>query len=83
MDDNGLAMRLHIYDIRNWADKDGGKELHKQEKGCGALTFWDWTDATSENGASAWFDLPYFMKAGCVERAIKTAGGPDLQCKKI
>lgn len=83
MDDNGLAMRLHVYNIRNWAEKDGGKVLHKQENGCGALTFWEWTDATSNEDASVWFDLPYFIKSGCVERAIKTAGGPDLQCEKI
>jgi hypothetical protein len=29
-----------------------------------------------------YFDLPLFFKAGCVERAIATAGGPHLQCQR-
>lgn len=33
-----FAMRFEVYGIRNWADRDGGQELHKQEGGCGALT---------------------------------------------
>lgn len=83
-DDFGLAMRVHVYDIRNWAEEDDGAELKKQEQGCGALTFWDWTDETDDEGASVWFDLPYWIKGGCVERAIKTAGGPDVgTCNKI
>ncbi|KAF6808853.1 class V chitinase chi100 [Colletotrichum plurivorum] len=31
----------------------------------------------------AWcaFDLPFFMKEGCIKRAIKSAGGPQLACE--
>lgn len=83
-DDNGLAWRIHVFNIRNWAEKDDGAELKKQEQGCGALTFWDWTDETEDEGASVWFDLPLFIKSGCVERAIKSAGGPDVgTCNRI
>lgn len=83
-DDVGLALRIHIYNIRNWAERDDGAELKKQEQGCGALTFWEWTDETEDKGASVWFDLPYFIKSGCVERAIKSAGGPDVgECTKV
>ncbi|KAI9688252.1 MAG: hypothetical protein M1822_001758 [Bathelium mastoideum] len=56
-----------------------GSGLHKQEHGCGALTDWDWH---SVNGIS-WvtFNLPFFIKDGCVERAIVSAGGPKISCK--
>jgi chitinase len=60
---------------------DGGDSLHTQEDGCGALTFWTWTDATSADGAIADFDLPTIIKAGCVERAIVSAGGPKISCQ--
>lgn len=59
---------------------DGGDELHAQEDGCGALTGWNWTDATSTSFAKVYFNLPIILTAGCVERAIVSAGGPQLSC---
>lgn len=44
------------------------------------MTGWEWsTDA--QNWGAASFNLPFTIKEGCVERAIKRAGGPDgLSC---
>lgn len=54
--------------------------MKKQEKGCGALTEWEfgsWINGTQW----ATFRLPTLIKAGCVERAIASAGGPQgLKC---
>lgn len=72
--DSGLAYSFLIEHINGWAGEDGGKLKH-EEKGCGALTGWKW------DGDSAEFHLPFFIKEGCVERAIKTAGGPHLSCR--
>ncbi|KAI6624386.1 hypothetical protein MCOR14_009294 [Pyricularia oryzae] len=74
-DDLGLAMRLNIYNIRYCKTDNVEKSLRDEEEGCAALTFWEWTPETIEDGASAWFDLPYFIKAGCFERAIKVGRG--------
>lgn len=57
---------------------NNGEALHKQEDGCGALTFWEY--GTDSNGGYAEFDLPLFIKDGCVERALASAGGPRLSC---
>ena len=73
-----LAFHIDIYNINGWAG-DGGKSLKKQEKGCGGLTGWKWGVDNERQFAS--FSLPLTIKAGCVERAIKTAGGPEgLKC---
>jgi len=72
---------FEIYNIRYWAT-DGGNRLKSEEKGCGLLTGWDWHSATSEYFPHVYFNLPYFIKAGCVERAIKSAGGPAIQCQR-
>ncbi|KAI8663858.1 APH domain-containing protein [Fusarium keratoplasticum] len=64
--------------IFDWAD-DGGKKLKEEESGCGALTNWKWLDGSDHNqGHQASFRLPFFMKSGCVERAIVSAGGPKI-----
>lgn len=55
--------------------------MHNNENGCGALTGWEWHDATDTKGAFVYFNLPFWMKAGCVERAIASAGGPKIQCQ--
>ncbi|KAI6756976.1 hypothetical protein HG530_011574 [Fusarium avenaceum] len=62
--------------IQDWAE-DGGESLEKEERGCGAIAKWDWKEGHTP---SVVFTLPFFMKAGCVERAIISAGGPELQC---
>ncbi|OKL55218.1 hypothetical protein UA08_09514 [Talaromyces atroroseus] len=79
-DEDLIAYQFKIFNIEGWAT-DGGASLHKQEDGCGALTFWTWYDATSTEDAYVYFDLPFFIKSGCVERAIVSAGGPKLSCK--
>ncbi|KAL2811859.1 hypothetical protein BJX63DRAFT_443829 [Aspergillus granulosus] len=56
------------------------EKLKDEEKGCGALTGWDWNERTSTHLSRAYFNLPVLMKAGCVERAIVSAGGPKLSC---
>lgn len=71
--------RLEIYNIAYWAT-DGGGELKKEEKGCGALTGWDWHSATPSSYPLVYFNLPTLIKAGCVERAIASAGGPKISC---
>ncbi|KAK4197626.1 family 18 putative glycoside hydrolase [Triangularia verruculosa] len=71
---------FQVYNIDGW-DADGGKSLKSEEKGCGALTGWEWHERTSTRYAHAYFQLPFLMKSGCVERAIVSAGGPKLSCK--
>lgn len=67
---------FEINNIQDWAE-DGGKSLEKEERGCGAIARWDWKDGHTSSVA---FTLPLIMKAGCVERAIVSAGGPELKC---
>lgn len=75
-DDSFLAWTFTISNINGWAG-DGGQKLHDQENGCGALTFWSWDDA-----GIASFSLPFFIKSGCVEEAIASAGGPSgISCQ--
>lgn len=74
------AYEFEVYNIDGWAT-DGGDALHTQEDGCGALTGWDWTAATDNSYAKAYFYLPFFIKDGCVERAIVSAGGPSITCQ--
>ena len=77
MFDNSADWMFVIYNIANWDVKPDKLEasLRDQEKGCGDLTQWDY-DADTKYGPAAKFALPFFMKAGCVERAIHSAGGP-------
>ncbi|KAI5925837.1 hypothetical protein F4810DRAFT_717475 [Camillea tinctor] len=79
----GINKFYMIYNILGWAD-DGGKNLHHQEEGCGALEGWRWRDKAfiGIHGHEVTFSLPTLMKEGCVERAIKSAGGPDgVKCQ--
>jgi hypothetical protein len=71
---------FEIYNIDGWIS-DGGDSLNDEEGGCGAMTGWDFHEETSDNYAYVYFNLPFFMKEGCVERAIVSAGGPKISCK--
>ncbi|KAL5089523.1 hypothetical protein Trisim1_005218 [Trichoderma cf. simile WF8] len=75
-----IMWRLDIIDMTgSWVLDDEGKTLQKEIKGCGAVTGWEWfkrADGTRE----CRFNLPLIMKEGCVERAIASAGGPDIDC---
>ncbi|KAF5641644.1 hypothetical protein F52700_3284 [Fusarium sp. NRRL 52700] len=70
----------------SWIDDDG-KKLKSEEKGCGTMTDWHSSAIEVETG-DGWtarhmftFTLPITIKAGCVERAIASAGGPSgIQC---
>ncbi|POS71414.1 alpha-1,3-glucanase [Diaporthe helianthi] len=79
--DVGWGWQFEVYNIFGWGTDDGGKGLHDNENGCGGLTGWTWNDPKGTYGAKAWFNLPFFFKAGCVERAIVSAGGPKLECE--
>ncbi|UKZ51070.1 hypothetical protein TrVGV298_004825 [Trichoderma virens] len=75
-----LMWRLDIIDMTgSWVWDDEGKNLQSEIKGCGAMTGWEWfkrKDGTRE----CRFNLPLIIKEGCVERAIASAGGPDIDC---
>ncbi|KAF5645823.1 uncharacterized protein FTJAE_2253 [Fusarium tjaetaba] len=89
--EDGLAIPL-FYTVTivangySWIDDDG-KKLKSEEKGCGAMTDWHSSEIEVETG-DGWtarhrftFTLPITIKAGCVERAIASAGGPSgIQC---
>ena len=79
--DEGWGWSFQVYNIKNWntGDEDVEDRLHDEENGCGALTGWEFNNENS-SGGEAWFNLPFFMKDGCVERAVKSAGGPKLGC---
>lgn len=77
--DAGYGWYFEILNIINWAT-DGGKGLHDNENGCGGVTGWDWHDATDETYAKVWFSTSFFISDGCIERAIASAGGPDISC---
>lgn len=81
--DGTVYWEFLISGIFDWAD-DGGKKLKEEESGCGALTNWKWLDGSNnDQGHQASFRLPFFMKSGCVERAIVSAGGPKIQCEAL
>ncbi|KAL2678603.1 hypothetical protein Neosp_009352 [[Neocosmospora] mangrovei] len=75
----GLFWYVEITRIDGWSDDDGAK-LKDEEGGCGAMTGWHWYGETEQWGTSVAFNLPFTIKAGCVERAIVSAGGPKLEC---
>ncbi|RBQ70365.1 hypothetical protein FVER53590_10974 [Fusarium verticillioides] len=89
--EDGLAIPL-FYTVTivangySWIDDDG-KKLKSEEKGCGAMTDWHSSVIEVKTG-DGWtaphrftFTLPITIKAGCVERAIASAGGPSgIQC---
>lgn len=76
--DKGFFYLFEVYGIRLIEESD----LHREENGCGALTGWDWHNADSSIAAFVFFNLPFLIKAGCVERAIVSAGGPKISCDK-
>ncbi|ATY65223.1 class V chitinase [Cordyceps militaris] len=78
--DSFLFWTFSVYDIEGWAT-DGGTKLHQEENGCGALTGWSWQAETDEKSTHVVFNLPFFIKDGCVERAIVSAGGPAISCE--
>jgi hypothetical protein len=67
---------------------DDGAALKKQESGCGDLLSWSVNQINIPSSDGSWvasqsfsFTLPLTISAGCVERAIASAGGPSgLQC---
>ncbi|KAH8719332.1 hypothetical protein GQ44DRAFT_809724 [Phaeosphaeriaceae sp. PMI808] len=61
---------------KGWGGDDGAA-FQKEVKGCGAVTGWS---LGSSNPPDFEFNLPVTMKSGCVERAIKSAGGPAISC---
>ncbi|KAH6876559.1 hypothetical protein B0T10DRAFT_414348 [Thelonectria olida] len=77
--DAALFWYVEISNIKGWSE-DGGDSLKDEEGGCGAMTDWHYTEATDDEGAFVHFNLPFTIKAGCVERAIVSAGGPKLEC---
>ncbi|KAF3063036.1 hypothetical protein CFAM422_010321 [Trichoderma lentiforme] len=77
--DEGWGWTFEIYNI-DWWTSDGSTILEDQEKGCGALTGWEWHPETDTEYAYAYFNLPFFISDGCVERAIVSAGGPKVDC---
>ncbi|KAI9727381.1 MAG: hypothetical protein M1834_008452 [Cirrosporium novae-zelandiae] len=76
--DEALYWTFVVYDMNSWVDD--GSSLKDEEGGCGDMTGWKFN--TDDEGISkAQFNLPFFMKSGCVERAIASAGGPSgLSC---
>ncbi|KAI2619289.1 hypothetical protein GGR54DRAFT_138239 [Hypoxylon sp. NC1633] len=77
--DEGWGYRFEIYNIAFWAT-DSGRKLHDGENGCGAITGWDWHSATPSSYPLVYFNIDFFIKAGCIERAIGSAGGPKIAC---
>lgn len=76
--DSMEAYTIEVTPINGWSPK--GDSLNDEESGCGALTEWQY--GTWSNGTGwATFNLPLFIKSGCIERAIASAGGPSgLKC---
>jgi len=74
-----------IYDINGWGGK-GGIDLLNQLDGCGELGGVGWRPHESlfqgktQKTQILDFGLDFF-KGGCVERAVKSAGGPSLKCQ--
>ncbi|KAI0003190.1 hypothetical protein F4779DRAFT_602210 [Xylariaceae sp. FL0662B] len=77
--DEVWGWRFEIFNIAYWAT-DGGRKLQDEENGCGDLTGWDWHSATSSSYPRAYFNIDFFIKAGCIERAVVSAGGPKISC---
>ncbi|KAI4205736.1 MAG: hypothetical protein LQ350_000233 [Teloschistes chrysophthalmus] len=77
--DEVLYWNFEVYNVNGWAGNNGDG-LHKQESGCGGLTGWSW-HVDNDRYQHAYFNLPFTIKSGCVERAIASAGGPSgLKC---
>lgn len=72
-----LDWKFEVYNIRGWSIDDHGERFYDEEGGCSAITDWIWADPNNED-ARADFNLPFFIKSGCVECAIASAGGPKI-----
>lgn len=84
----GESSQFQIYGINDWAG-EGGKDLKRELNGCGIATF-GWHDNTMDKflgGGDRQRETQYldviltFFKGGCVERAVKSAGGPEIECE--
>lgn len=74
-----MAYAIQITPINGWTSD--GASLEKQEKGCGDLDG-SWQFGSWSNGTQwAAFNIDVLLEAGCIERAIASAGGPKgLKC---
>jgi len=72
-----LFIKFWVGDNEGWGGNNGAA-FKKEVKGCGAMTGWSTTG--NHDPPDFKFNLPVTIKAGCVERAIKSAGGPDISC---
>jgi hypothetical protein len=83
------ALWYDVQIITNGFETDLGAAIKHGESGCGDLLSWDASDVNlSEPGWTGTreysFTLPLTIKAGCVERAIASAGGPSgLSCANL
>ncbi|KAF4626809.1 hypothetical protein G7Y89_g11346 [Cudoniella acicularis] len=88
---DGLGAIPLWYDVTIYTNgwvTDNGAGLKSQEKGCGDLLSWKAQTVSESLDGGNWtatnefsFTLPLTIKSGCVERAIKSAGGPaGLSC---
>jgi hypothetical protein len=69
----------HGYATNDFGQDKGG--LMQQIKGCGLLKKWSFTYGSGSDGRewSAHGTLPIWTSA-CIQRAIKSAGGPRVGC---
>ncbi|KAK3900007.1 hypothetical protein C8A05DRAFT_36365 [Staphylotrichum tortipilum] len=67
---------LNIYNIisnNGWFDR-----AETELRGSGALTGWEAQPRAGNTYARLWFNLPFWIKEGCMERALVSAGGPKI-----
>ncbi|KAL7620478.1 hypothetical protein AAE478_009473 [Parahypoxylon ruwenzoriense] len=60
---------------------DGGRKLRDEEDGRDAPTGWGWHSPTPSSYPLVYFNIDFFIKAGCIERAIVSASGPKISCE--
>lgn len=78
---DALWYNVKIRSIKGAWASDGGGGLHDEVSGCGTVTKWSWhDDKGGGTGASVTFRLPPIVKDGRVRRAIRSAGGPEVDC---
>lgn len=75
---------LWFYTIRRmfgaWV-QDGGIKLWREIRGCELVGRFNWAeDKNDGKGAKVEFYAGSWMKKGCVGRAIRSAGGPEVSC---
>jgi hypothetical protein len=77
-----LSYKVGI-DMDGWG-RDYGQGLLDNLRGqCGAVTEWEWW-SNSNTAATAWFNLPIFIRSHCVEDAIWLAsGGVSVNCERV